>query len=86
MWTKYFNFIKLRHGRVIVHIHGEIDLSWDDIPIEICKELFEKGFPYLELTEVGKAEFYWVDTDMEKDYTIDKPTRQKKLKAIYNTV
>jgi len=56
MWTDYFNFIKLCRGRVIVPVHGEIDFSRDDIPLEICKELFEKGFPYLELTELGKKE------------------------------
>jgi len=58
MWTKYFNFIKLRRGRVIVPIHGEIDFSRDDIPVEICKELYENDFPYLELTEAGKQELY----------------------------
>ncbi len=58
MWTDYFNFIKLRRGRVIVPIHGEIDFSRDDIPLEIFKELFDKGFPYLELTELGKQELY----------------------------
>jgi hypothetical protein len=63
MWTKYFNFIKLRRGRVIVPVHGEIDFSRDDIPIEICKELFDKGFAYLELTEIGKQEFYPLVSD-----------------------
>ena len=58
MWTHYFNFIKLRRGRVIVPVHGEIDFSRDDIPVEICKELFDNGFPYLELTELGKQELY----------------------------
>ena len=58
MWTKYFNFIKLRRGRVIVSFHGEIDFSRDDIPVKICKELFDRGFPYLELTELGKKELY----------------------------
>lgn len=58
MWTSYFNFIKLRRGRVIVPFHGEIDFSKDDIPVKICKELFDQGFPYLELTELGKQEFY----------------------------
>jgi len=61
MWTKYFNFIKLRCGRVIVPIHGEIDFSRDDIPLEICKELFEKGFPYLKLTELGKRELFGIE-------------------------
>ncbi|MBA4410904.1 MAG: hypothetical protein Q8S54_16470 [Bacteroidota bacterium] len=60
MWTKYFNFIKLRRGRVIVPFHGEIDFSRDDIPLEICKELFNNDFPYLELTEFGKSELYGV--------------------------
>jgi hypothetical protein len=58
MWTNYFIFIKLRRGRVIVPVHGEIDFSRDDIPLEICKELFEKGFPYLELTALGKSELF----------------------------
>ena len=63
MWTKYFNFIKLRRGRVIVPFHGEIDFSRDDIPLEICKELYENGFPYLELTELGKQELYPLVSD-----------------------
>ena len=63
MWTKYFNFIKLRRGRVIVPFHGEIDFSRDDIPVEICKKLYEKGFPYLELTELGKSELYRVTSE-----------------------
>ena len=61
MWTQYFNFIKLRRGRVIVPVHGEIDFSRDDIPLEICKELYEKSFPYLKLTEAGKTELYGIE-------------------------
>ena len=60
MWNQYFNFIKLRRGLVIVPFHGEIDFSRDDISVEICKQLYEKGFPYLELTELGKSELYGV--------------------------
>lgn len=72
MWTQYFNFIKLRRGRVIVPVHGEIDFSRDDIPIEICKELFDKVFPYLELTELGRIELYEID---------DKPPLPKRQKG-----
>ena len=61
MWTDYFKFVKLRRGRVITPSHGEIDFGRDDIPIETCKELFEKGFPYLELTDVGKSELYGIE-------------------------
>ncbi|HAQ20872.1 MAG TPA: hypothetical protein DCR40_16815 [Prolixibacteraceae bacterium] len=78
MWIKYFNFIKLRRGRVIVPIHGEIDFSSDDIPIEICKELYEKGFPYLELTELGKNELYGI----AKKPTLTKQQTQLKRKKL----
>ena len=78
MWTQYFNFIKLRRGRVIVPIHGEIDFSRDDIPLEICKELYEKGFPYLELTELGKNELYGIisETPLPKQ---EQTPKKKKL-------
>ena len=76
MWTRYFNFIKLHRGRVIVPIHGEIDFSRDDIPIETCKELYEKGFPYLELTEAGQQELYPQVTD--QIYQASVITKKKK--------
>lgn len=76
MWTNYFNFIKLRRGRVILPIHGEIDFSRDDIPIEICKELFDKGFPYLELTELGKREIYGIKSMTEP---VNVKPKKKKL-------
>lgn len=76
MWTRYFNFIKLRRGRVIVPIYGEIDFSRDDIPLEICKELYEKGFPYMELTELGKQELYPQELDQIDQAQV--PTKKKK--------
>ncbi len=63
MWTDYFRLIKLRRGRVITPSHGEIDFSRDDIGMKICKELFDRGFPYLELTELGEAELYLLIPD-----------------------
>ena len=78
MWTDYFNFIKLRRGRVITPSHGEIDFSRDDISVEICKELFDAGFPYLELTELGKKEFFGIllNTPLPKPQT---KLKRKKL-------
>ncbi len=61
MWTKYFKIVKIRRGRVVTPSHGEIDFSRDDISIEICKELFEDDFPYLEITEEGKRELYGIE-------------------------
>jgi len=77
MWTKYFNFIKLRRGRVIVPVHGEIDFSRDDIPTELCKELFDKGFPYLELTEFGKKELLKIELVAELEIVEAKPKKKK---------
>jgi len=74
MWTDYFNFIKLRRGRVITPSHGEIDFSRDDIPVETCKKLYDHGFPNLELTELGKKELYGV-----LDESTLRTTKKKKL-------
>lgn len=73
MWTDYFKFIKLRRGRVITPSHVEIDFSRDDISVETCKELLDRAFPYLELTELGKRELYGKD---EK-----KPVSIKEMKS-----
>jgi hypothetical protein len=78
MWTKYFNFIKLRRGRVIVPVHGEIDFSRDDISIKTCKELFDGGFPYLELTELGEKELYGI----EEKIKLPKQQLKKKKKKL----
>jgi hypothetical protein len=77
MWTDYFRFTKLRRGRVITPSHGEIDFSADNIGIETCKELYETGFPYMELTELGKKVLYGIG----KKHTLSKrqgtPKRKK---------
>ena len=77
MWTDYFRLIKLRRGRVITPSHGDIDFSSDHIEIEICKELFDNGFPYLELTEIGKQELY---PNTNKRYPINQKKAIKKNK------
>jgi hypothetical protein len=56
MWKTYFKFVKLEPGRVVTALFGELDFSADDIGIEIIQALYESGFPYLEITEEGKAE------------------------------
>lgn len=80
MWTDYFRLIKLRRGRVITPSHGEIDFGRDNIPIETCKELFDRGFPYLELTGLGEKELYGLveDPSLPKKQTQKKQTPKKK--------
>jgi len=58
MWKQYFKFVKLKPGKVVTSQFGEIDFNADSICIEIIKALYENGFPYLEITEEGKAELY----------------------------
>lgn len=61
MWKKYFKVIKVRPGRILTSSHGELDFSADNISIEICQQLYEDDFPYLEITEEGKRELYGIE-------------------------
>lgn len=58
MWKEYFKVIRIVPGEVIVPIHGKIDFRSDNISIDICKELFENDFPYLEITAKGMDYLY----------------------------
>ena len=76
MWTDYFRFIKLRRRRVITPSHGEIDFCRDDIPLETCKELFNRGFQFLEMTMGGKKELHGI----VEESPLPKKQSQKKTK------
>jgi hypothetical protein len=80
MWTDYFRFIKLRRGRVITPSHGEIDFSRDDVPVETCRELYEKGFPYLELTEEGEQKLFCIEPEKVEYCKVSKHKPGKKVK------
>ena len=80
MWKRYFKFIKLKPGKVVTAEFGEIDFSADNIGIEIIQALYENGFPYLEITAVGKAEFYGVEPIIDNRSKMGKPVRAKKTK------
>jgi len=82
MWKQYFKFVKLKPGKVVTAQFGEIDFSADNIGIEIIKSLYENGFPYLEITEMGKAKLYRVDIDIEKDSSNDKHIYVKKSRSL----
>ncbi len=78
MWKQYFKFVKLKPGKVVTAQFGEIDFSADTIGIEIIKALYENGFPYLEITQQGKAEISGLEPVLGKDSPMDKPIRVKK--------
>ena len=71
MWQKYFKFIKLVPGRVVVPGKGIIDFSNDNIPVELCKELYDSGFQYLEPTDLGKEELYNTKPPVKKKGKIE---------------
>lgn len=75
MWQNYFNFIKLVPGKVVVKNYGIIDFSKDNVPVDVCKKLYESGFRYLEITEFGNSELYGI-----------KPQQVVKSKKKNNTV
>jgi hypothetical protein len=80
MWKLYFNFIKLKPGRVITSQGGDIDFRSDNISIETIKKLYESNFPYLEITELGKKELYGIDPVTENTAVTEKPKTVRKRK------
>lgn len=46
-------------GKVIVQGHGTIDFS-GDVPVELCQQLWENDFEFLQITEEGKRALYGV--------------------------
>ena len=85
MWKLYFNFIKLKPGKVVTAQFGKIDFSAENIGIEIIKSLYESGFPYLEITKSGKSELFGNDPILGKDLTKDKPRRGKNSNVTSNS-
>ena len=49
----------------------------DNIGMETCKELFDSGFPYLELTELGKKELYGIAEKYPGSIKELKPRKKK---------
>ena len=82
MWKQYFKFVKLKPGKVVTAQFGVIDFSAETIGIEIIKSLYENGFPYLEITEEGKAEIYGIEPVIEKDSSNDNPIQVKKSRSL----
>ena len=58
MWKKYFKVIKIVPGEVVVPGYGKMDFSKDNISVEVCRNLFESDFPYLEITAEGRDFLY----------------------------
>ena len=77
MWKRYFKFVKLRPGRVVTSLCGEIDFSRDDIPVETIRRLYESDFPYLQITDEGKRDLYGIVPPVEQPEIIEAPIRSE---------
>lgn len=86
MWQKYFKLVKLKPGKVVTALLGEIDFSSNSIPLEKLKQLYENDFPYLEITDEGKRESYGLQHVKDKDSTkyINKRIKKSRVKTINN--
>ena len=83
MWQDYFKLIKLKPGRVITHLFGELDFSRDNLSLEVLKKLYESDFPYLEITPLGKARIYGIPEIADgpsSDEVIPEKVKRKKRK------
>jgi len=77
MRKQYFKFVKLKTGKVVTSKFGKIDFTANNIGIEIIKPLYDNWFPYLEITEEGKAELYGTVSKMETVEMMIKPRSGK---------
>lgn len=58
MWRKYFKVVKVVPGRIVTPRHGLIDLSADNLSVDLLKELYEEDWPYIEITHEGMKTLY----------------------------
>ena len=77
MWRKYFNFIKLVPGKVVVPKFGTIDFSDNSLSVEFIKKLYDSGLQYLELTPEGKQKFSGIEPETTKE---KKPSAKRRKK------
>lgn len=83
MWKSYFSFIKLKPGKVITTLFGELDFSRDDIPLSKIQKLYENYFPYLKITPLGEEVLYGIKQQTEKPVnTPEKQSKRKKKLAV----
>lgn len=80
MWRKYFNFIKLVPGKVVVPKHGTIDFSKDNLSLDLLKSLYENKFRYLEITAEGNKYFYGIEPEAIEEIPVFIKPKKKKQK------
>ena len=81
MWRDYFKLIRLKPGKVITFLCGEVDFSKPNLSLEVLKKLWESDFPYLQITELGEKELYGVLDNSEKPDKSEIPEKPKLVKV-----
>jgi len=98
MWRRYFKFTAVP-GVIINPKYGRIDFRRDNLSIDMLQDLYENDFPYLRITEAGKAELYGIKQEVaevpwhplqlvpEADYVSEhEPEEAKEPEVIPETV
>ncbi len=80
IWTDYFNLIKVLPGRIVTPRFGTLDFGDLSLPVEKVLALYEDGFPYLELTALGKEALRPLSEPADPGQGIE-PEQQKPAKT-----
>ena len=78
MWKDYFKLIRLKPGKVITFLCGEVDFSKPNLSLEVLMKLWESDFPYLQITVLGKQELYGI---MDKPGESEPPKKPISVKV-----
>ena len=81
MWQVYFKVKGIIPGRVVVPGYGTLDFSKKNLSLKVCKELHDKGFPYLEMTEEGKTKYNGIKPEEAKHAQLKKKEKKAKKEA-----
>jgi hypothetical protein len=80
MWQEYFKVIKLKPGRVVTALFGELDFRNPDLPLHKIQELYENDFPYLAITPKGLEVLYGTKPESPKP-TLKAKAKKPKAKS-----
>jgi len=80
IWTDYFNLIKVLPGRIVTPRYGTLDFGDPNLQVEKVRALYKDGFPYLELTTLGKDSLYSLSEPEDTEQGIE-PQQQKPAKT-----
>lgn len=55
-WQEKYKIVGIKPGTIVHSKYGELDLSNPDISIEIIKDIYQGGCPYLKEIKLKKSD------------------------------